>query len=257
MTEQEKPLGGGSITGATRVGNSVRRETGPWTSTIHALLNHLETVGFRGSPRVLGIDDQGREILTFIDGESATYPWPAMLFTADGMRAMGRLIREFHDAVAGFTPPDDAFYRIGRCELKAGEIVCHGDLGYWNTVWDGGSVVGIIDWDFAEPMKPLCDVAQAAIYSVPLRDDKYWFETGAKAPPDRKARLEALCEGYGGIEPREVLDAALEVQQREIERLKTLGGAGMEPWHTFAERGQGSWLQADADWIQASAAELA
>ena len=46
-----------------RVGDTVRRPTGPWTPAIHALLRHLEHRGFDGAPRLHGIDEQGREIL--------------------------------------------------------------------------------------------------------------------------------------------------------------------------------------------------
>jgi hypothetical protein len=64
-------LTGGRITqGVVRVGNTVRRPTGPHTPFVHSLLRHLEEVGFDGAPRVLGIDEQGREILTFIEETS-------------------------------------------------------------------------------------------------------------------------------------------------------------------------------------------
>jgi hypothetical protein len=220
------------------------------------VLRHLERVGFDGAPRVLGFDDQNREVLSFIDGESATYPWPAHLFSDDGIADLGRIIRRFHDAVRGFVPPDDAVYRIGCKSLGVGEIICHGDLGYWNTIWRDGAVVGIIDWDFIEPAPPLRDVAQAAIYAVPLREDKFWQEAGGVAMPNRRSRLAALCDGYGGVSPATLIEAALGVQAEEIERLGTLGGEGVEPWMSFAERGQAVWLQTDADWITANSAHL-
>jgi hypothetical protein len=254
--EAETYLPGGSISGASRVGETVRRETGPWTPTIHALLNHLEAVGFAGSPRVLGIDERGREVLSYMEGDSATHPWPEALREAAGMRAMGGLIRAFHDAVRDFVPPEDAVFRVGQHRLASGEIVCHGDLGYWNTIWRDGEAVGIIDWDFAEPATPLRDLAQAAIYDVPLRADKHCFAAGFEAVPDRRARLRALCDGYGDVEPEEVLAAAAEVQALEIARLDEFGAAGIEPWKSFSERGQAAWLQLDADWIAANGDRL-
>ena len=57
MTQQEIPLIGGNTSTVVRVGDTVRRNVGPWTPAVHALLRHLEYVGFTGAPRVLGIDD--------------------------------------------------------------------------------------------------------------------------------------------------------------------------------------------------------
>jgi Tol biopolymer transport system component len=41
---------------------------------VHALLRHLESVGFEGAPRVVGFDDSGREVLTYVDGDAAVQP---------------------------------------------------------------------------------------------------------------------------------------------------------------------------------------
>ena len=62
----EQSLTGGNTTdGIVRVGQSVRRPTGPWTRGVHALLAHLGEHGFGGAPRVHGIDERGREILDY------------------------------------------------------------------------------------------------------------------------------------------------------------------------------------------------
>ena len=67
---EEQRLDGGNTGGAIRVGDTVRRAAGPWTPTVHALLAHLADQGFAGSPVPLGLDNQGREILSFLDGET-------------------------------------------------------------------------------------------------------------------------------------------------------------------------------------------
>jgi hypothetical protein len=64
-------LDGGNAGGAVRVGDTVRRAAGPWTPAVHALLAHLAGRGIVGSPRPLGVDDQGREVLTYLAGEAA------------------------------------------------------------------------------------------------------------------------------------------------------------------------------------------
>ena len=77
MTEER--LDGGNTGGAVRDGDTVRRAAGPWTPAVHALLTHLAAKNFPGAPRPLGFDNQGREVLTFIEGETvgSRKPWPA------------------------------------------------------------------------------------------------------------------------------------------------------------------------------------
>jgi hypothetical protein len=65
---QEEPLSG-NVSAVARVGDTVGRSTGPWTPAVHALLRHLEHAGFDGALRVLGIDERGREVLTYVPGE--------------------------------------------------------------------------------------------------------------------------------------------------------------------------------------------
>ena len=49
MTQQEIPLHGGNTSVVVRSGDTVRRNAGPWTPAVHALLRHLEYVGFTGA----------------------------------------------------------------------------------------------------------------------------------------------------------------------------------------------------------------
>ena len=94
----EEVLHGGDLTTVVKIGDTVRRETGPWSAAVHELLLHFERVGFDGAPRFLGIDEQGREILDFVEGEPAHAPVPA----ADQVVwELGRLLRRMHEAQVG------------------------------------------------------------------------------------------------------------------------------------------------------------
>src|SRR5690349_11720666 len=113
-TEWQLPRGRGAGQ-VVRVGDTVRRPTGPWSRTVHAFLDHLGRVGFGGAPRVLGIDEQGREILTYLDGDVFHDPnwepggpnlWPHELRSLDTLAASGALLRELHEASAGFVPDE-------------------------------------------------------------------------------------------------------------------------------------------------------
>jgi len=49
---------------------------------VHGVLAHLAGNGFAGSPRPLGLDEQGREVLTFLPGETVGNfrPWPGWVY---------------------------------------------------------------------------------------------------------------------------------------------------------------------------------
>ncbi len=54
----EEHLAGGNVgTAVVRVGDAVRRPSGPWSRSVDALLSHLNAVGYDGAPRTLGFDD--------------------------------------------------------------------------------------------------------------------------------------------------------------------------------------------------------
>jgi Ser/Thr protein kinase RdoA (MazF antagonist) len=250
----EEPLPGGNVTQPSRIGDFVHRESGPWTPAIHALLRHLEAAGFAGAPRVIGFDDKGREVLTYIEGDSGTFP--QALLHEEGLAVLGRFIRRFHDAAATFVPEPDALYRIGPATPAAGEIVCHGDLGFWNTVWRGDELVGLIDWDFAEPAPPLYDLALATMSVVPFRGGDFPERVGLALPVDRRARLEALCTGYGDVTPRELVETAATTIRSEIERLQSFGTAGREPWASGLTGGQLQLFEGIEAWIDEHGASL-
>lgn len=246
----EETLSGGVVNTVVRVGDTVRRSTGPWTPAVHSLLAHLEEVGFAYSPRVHGFDEHGREILSFVDGVPGMRPWSQVLRADEGLRALGRMLRELTYAVQTFVPPPGAVWRTSPAgaQLQGGSIR-HGDVGMWNTIWDGDRLVGLIDWDFAEPAPPLWDLAQAAWYGVPFYGgDDGWSACGFASKPDRRHRLAVLCDAYGA-HPAAVLDALGELQAVERERVATLGAAGIAPFTDFLARGDPDELDAESVWL--------
>ena len=57
----------------------MRRIAGPWTAAVHKLLKAYEQARVRHVPAVHGVDDEGREILTFIPGEVLAWQKPEVL----------------------------------------------------------------------------------------------------------------------------------------------------------------------------------
>jgi hypothetical protein len=253
--EEISLLGGLEAGRVVKVGDTVRREAGPWTATIQALLAHLSAAGFP-CPRPLGLDDRGREMLSFLPGRASNWPWPPALIATDGAAKVGAFLRDFQDAVAGFAPLAPAVWRHGPQMLKPGEMVLHGDFGPHNLIWDGGAVCGLIDFELARPGDPMEDAGFAVVRAAQLRPDEQTRSPGFATPPDRAARLAAFAEGYGCARS-DLVKAARQAQRGEIERIVHFGAAGLEPWATFRRRGIEALARQELDWIEANAAALA
>ncbi|MFG2586681.1 hypothetical protein [Streptomyces sp. NPDC048438] len=67
----ESPLPGGSINHVVRVGATVRRPASARRGFVSDLLKLFEAHTWPGAPRFRGIDEQGREVLTYIEGHVA------------------------------------------------------------------------------------------------------------------------------------------------------------------------------------------
>lgn len=116
-------------------------------------------------------------------------------------------------------------------------------------------MVGVIDWDCAEPGYPIEDVAQLAWYAVPFRNRGKCEEAGVPFGCEQTSRLLLLCETYGVSVP-EVLETLSTIQSRELERIVTLGKAGLAPWSTFLARGDERKVQEDRDWLKRNLDQL-
>jgi Ser/Thr protein kinase RdoA (MazF antagonist) len=221
------PLAGGRVTpGVVRVGDTVRRPQGPHSPFVHDLLLLLEAAGFDAVPRFLGVDDLGREVLSFVEGE---VPDDLVAGHSDEVLvAAARLIRGYHDAVAG-------------CALAGGEeIVCHDDLSPCNAVFRDGLPRAWIDFDDARPGSRVRDLAYA-LFS--------WLNLGTDGPPvaeqGRRARL--MLREYGSAPPPEELQA-------ELIRMT----AARRDWHERrALHAAVPWWQAQHEWLRLHARELA
>src|SRR3972149_8747795 len=98
--DEERLAGGNTHEEVVRVGDTVRRPTGIWTPGVHALLEHLASVGYDGAPTPLGLDDQGREILSFVRG---TVVWPdhfSLVEIDQALAAVAASIGPYHDGTA-------------------------------------------------------------------------------------------------------------------------------------------------------------
>jgi len=240
----------------------VERVAGQWTPTVHDLLRHLRAAGVPAVPEPLGVVGDV-ELQRRLPGGPGWHP-PHPRLRQDG--ALGELadwLGAFHAASATFAPDRSPVWATGQRAVAAGEVVVHGDLGPWNTLWDGQGLTGVVDWDLAEPAPAWWDLANIVWGHVPVTPPP---SGGAVLPgdgvartddwvPDRARRLAVLGEALGrSVDELLVLVAdwlALQVDRRTTD---------VPPgplWSVLAARHHDvAGLQVQRDWLDAGAPGL-
>ena len=244
MDDQEQRFEDGNVSEVVRVGDTVRRTAGPWTPAVHALLRHLEARGFAGAPRARGRDDKGREVLTYIEGRTGPDSLEG-IGSDETLVAVARLVWRYHDAVADFRPPADAAWRFIVGAPRAGDVICHNDLGPWNTVFVGARPVALIDWDFAAPAPRVWDVAYAIWRFVPL----YGGGTFG-APADHARRIRLFCDAYGQVDRQDLLAVVERRQQTLHDTLVAWGQAGVPAFAAMLRDGHADGIRGDIAYLR-------
>ena len=199
--KNEERLTGGNVSNVYRSGDTVRRDSKSGGAKIHKLLEHLENKGFSKAPRFLGMDEKGREILTFIEGEAGNYPLKSYMWSNEVLVEIAKMLRQYHDAVNDFILEDEwkpIDYTPGNVE-----VICHNDFAIYNMIFNNEKLVGIIDFDMAAPGPRLWDIAYTLYTCIPL-SRLYHSESGEavyyqsdKDANRVKQRVQLFFESYG------------------------------------------------------------
>jgi hypothetical protein len=231
----EVRLPGGNTTGAVLIDGVIHKRASPWTPTVHALLRYLEEAGFPGAPRALGFDPSGREMLSYLPGETIgdRDPWPAWVWADSMLVQVGQWLRRLHDLTADFRPPADERWFIGGV-MRPGLIVGHQDAAPYNAVVDGERLVGFCDWDIAGPSSREWDLAFSMLPWVPLAPDPSDAPgpsaTAGAGEPDageRSRRLHLLLDAYGFEGDREVFGSVVPQRaRRQAGVIRRMAAAG-------------------------------
>ena len=228
----EVPLVGGTNNRGlvVRSGDTVRRPLRPTSKAAHALLTHLAEVGFDGAPRLLGIDDQGREVLSFIPGDAVTPPYPAWALTDDVLRSVAALLRRYHEAVAGFDPTSHDWPSVAPPEFDEG-LACHNDLNLDNVIFRDGRAVALIDFDWANPGSVVWDVAGAIRLWAPLRPDRFIADSRRGSSLDR---LRTFVTAYGvELDPERLVRAVRLHHDRMYQLIEDGASTGVEGFAAY------------------------
>lgn len=195
--EGEQLAGGVANAGAvTRVGSHVLRPSNPHTPSIHRFLLSLRSVGFDGASEPVALDDdQGRERLVFIEGDVPVTPYPVWVQSDEALASIAKLMQRLHEAAVSFDSTGSTWNRE-MADPAGGPIVCHNDVCLENVVFRDGIAVGLLDFDFAAPGRPVYDLAQLARMCVPVDDAVNAARLGWE-PADLPERLRLVADTYG------------------------------------------------------------
>jgi hypothetical protein len=193
----EEPLAGGvaNAGSVTRQGRHVLRPSNPHSSSIHRFLAALRAAGFAGASEPVSIDGDDRERLVFIAGDVPIPPYPAWAQSDDALYSLADLMRRFHLAARSFDATGATWSRE-LADAAGGPIVCHNDVCLENVVFRDGVAVGLLDFEFAAPGRPVYDLTEMARMCVPVDDDVSAARLGWAAA-DRPARLGLVADAYG------------------------------------------------------------
>lgn len=235
-------------------GATVTRPAGPWTATVHALLEHVSGKGVP-VPRPLGSDGCW-ETLSLVPGTGGDERWGDAPLSVDACASAGALLRRYHDASASFVPPagttwitdcyvKDSTYAPGAASAAgvteipgAFEVILHGDPKPGNMAWKGEEAVGLFDFDDARPGLRVDDVAYALKWIIPVNGEvEQLRRINADEEAAMRERAAAFLEGYGWQGPFDVATRAVGAHERSIDEIEWGAAGGLEPQRTWVASG--------------------
>jgi hypothetical protein len=251
----EEVLPGGTTNAGlvTRVGDTVRRPLRPTSDATRALLDHLERIGFDGAPRYLGIDDRGREVLSYVPGRAVLKPYPAWALSDAALVSVAHLLRDYHRAVASFDF-DGYNWPHPLPRRFRGGIVCHNDPNLDNIIFANGRAAALIDFDLAGPGCVGWDLAGSVRLWAPLEIDFDQPKVGARS----LARVGLFADAYGATagQREELVDALVPCHDWCFQIVRDAVESGHETFGRFWLGGGRQSARETRRWLSTHSAQL-
>lgn len=257
MSEHEEILSGGNINDVVKVGETVRRNAES-NLFVHELLKHLEEVGFAYSPRFIGIDEKGREILSYLEGIVPGNDYPEVdryMWSDEVLAQLAKLLRSYHDATIGFTSSAASSNQYPESSLH--EVICHNDAALYNIVFKNQNPVGIIDYDMAGPGPRIWDIVYTMYTCVPLtafspgEEDRVIVDYSKEShAATRKKRIEIFFNAYGIDMPSDLKEWVISRIQFMCTTLSDRAASGEPAFIKLVEEGHLSHYMRELEFLE-------
>lgn len=239
-------LAGGSMNASLEKQGDVLRRGAAWHKGTHDFLRYMEEQGFEDIPRFRGIDEQGREMLTFLPGESVGDAFPdcdPFIWSEENLLAAARFLRRYHDASAGFLPrvADWPNLRFPRSEW---EVICHNDAAPYNFVYQNHVMTGLIDFDVAAPGPRMWDIAYTLYTCVPLASYRLEEEDG------RRERVRRFFEAYGMEQPKDWYEWVIRRIRGMVELIEGKAAEGDPVFTRMLENGDAEHYRREVKFLE-------
>lgn len=185
----------GGRDGIYREGNYVFRPAEFWTEHVHLYLKYLHSEGFNKVPFPFGIDNDGIEKISYVEGNVYNELLPEEVKSDETLISFCILIKQFHDIgekyIENLTGKEKWMLPV-RTPI---ETMCHGDLAPYNVTVNGKKTIGIIDFDTLHPGPRMWDISYSLYRWIPLMSPDNPENFGNE--DDKHRRLDLFIRTYG------------------------------------------------------------
>jgi len=255
----EIPLKGGRANAGSvvRIGAQVARPAHPQTPNVSHYLDHLHRQGIGFVPQPLGLDEQGRQRLSWIEGVAPTSPYARWVFEERLLIGVAEHQQRLHAASATYEPPATGpwatnagdYFPDSAVHQPHASLFCHNDLCMSNLIVDPDTITvqGIIDFDYVRLVDPLFDIAVMARHWVPFRDP------AANASPQldlvQRYRLIAELHDLSQAQSERVIALAVTFLTKARTNVRALADAGGVGFQALIDDGYEAANQRTVDWL--------
>ncbi|MCS5707983.1 aminoglycoside phosphotransferase family protein [Candidatus Berkiella cookevillensis] len=230
--------------------NEVHRESGYWTKQVHQFLHFLREQGFTQAPEPLGFDEQGREIVSFVKGQTCDYPLSDEVASLEALVSAAKLLRTYHNVSQSFLNEITTTNQTWMLSCRdPQEVICHSDFAPYNICFEGKQAVGIIDFETAHPGPRVWDIVYALYRFAPFSNPKNIESFGGIE--DQILRAYLFCNAYGLNEESRIglVDLMLERLQALLSFLMQSAREGNKKYVLNMQAGHHLTYLADIEYI--------